>query len=864
MSSRTSVLAQGKAQTTTFQCPFGGWTFRTKHAPILKNSDNSTSADSTGAWKRELGMTTVAGMSLPSATYGSSLAEVMHEPSGVRISFCALEALRTWRLLDIEPVPHLSQSAGPPQWEYTFTTSYRGATSALSPASTAESSMEPSAAVIDGQSLHSRPAVDLVKGVATLRKPLCKCRGSSGRETLIQIGTQKKISVVASQEEASHGELGRGALKSQLPHLPPAPMPPPEWAACDEPFDVDALLNTVRGEPLFLDAVDLWRDDMEPHSSSFLHVRILVAEAFWLVRLRCYVRVNGVRARLLDTCYVCRRVAPHRLLRTSSWREGVWDDLAGPGAPAHMGFEEVGERVAAARLPLLRPCTTEELTLPKPPSADDTHRHAVTLVDEAWRREVGGFEALDRVDGVVIVVCGHGETVEALDAESGEELWRRASASFGTGEVLVAAVAPATSRRNAHGGSDGPLLALGTSRAEVHVLVARSAERVFTFTVGEAVARPPGTPIRGCTACWVEHIAWSRDGRHVGASAGRVVSIAREGRLISTGRAAATVYALEFADEGCTSARTPTEADRDGASDGGCTGASLAVGAYGGISWMHAASQLGACNVTAAAERAVADTVTLAPSLEIGAAAVLSVAVSPDGRLVAAGCLDKRARIFRRSAPEGGGADVHGGARDWIGFDGPVGLLAWDPASEWLAASGGGTLLALRRDLPSGTAPTVCQARHGRAASEQPVMAAVAWLSSHLLIALDGATARAFIFDVARATAEVPRRAALVAVVAPSHAHPTGAARATQRMRGLQTSLAVERLQPTGTAGGVVKVVLADGETLRGLRVRYGTSDACMHPDHEDAKSDDTVVDPGSNGAQRLPLSADAAVELEA
>ena len=41
--------------------PFGGWTFHTKHAPILKNSDNSTSAESTGAWKRELGMTTVRG-----------------------------------------------------------------------------------------------------------------------------------------------------------------------------------------------------------------------------------------------------------------------------------------------------------------------------------------------------------------------------------------------------------------------------------------------------------------------------------------------------------------------------------------------------------------------------------------------------------------------------------------------------------------------------------------------------------------------------------------------------------------------------------------------------------------------------------
>ena len=78
-------------------------------------------------------------MSLPSATYGSSLAEVMHEPSGVR-SFCALEALRIWRLLDIEPVPHLSQALGL-RWEYTFTTSY-GATSTLSTASTADSSMD--------------------------------------------------------------------------------------------------------------------------------------------------------------------------------------------------------------------------------------------------------------------------------------------------------------------------------------------------------------------------------------------------------------------------------------------------------------------------------------------------------------------------------------------------------------------------------------------------------------------------------------------------------------------------------------------------------------------------------------------------
>ena len=41
-------------------------------------------------------------------------------------------------------------------------------------------------------------------------------------------------------------------------------------------------------------------------------------------------------------------------------------------------------------------------------------------------------------------------------------------------------------------------------------------------------------------------------------------------------------------------------------------------------------------------------------------------------------------------------------ARDWIGFDGPVNTLAWSADGEWLAAAGGGTLLALRVRLARG------------------------------------------------------------------------------------------------------------------------------------------------------------------
>ena len=53
----------------------------------------------------------------------------MHEASGVRLSFCALEALRAWALLDEEPIQHLASSAKPHEWDYSFTTTYAGSLS---------------------------------------------------------------------------------------------------------------------------------------------------------------------------------------------------------------------------------------------------------------------------------------------------------------------------------------------------------------------------------------------------------------------------------------------------------------------------------------------------------------------------------------------------------------------------------------------------------------------------------------------------------------------------------------------------------------------------------------------------------------
>ena len=152
-----AALAAGNAHVKEHRWG-GGWLVRTRQAPIVKSSEISMSDYSHGAWKRELGLTNVAGQSLPGYLFGGNALELVHEASGVRISFCALEALRSWVLEESAPVRHLSPLASPPEWDYTFTTAYPGSTT-VAPVGT-----QP-----DRTSFHSRPAVDLASGQVRTR-----------------------------------------------------------------------------------------------------------------------------------------------------------------------------------------------------------------------------------------------------------------------------------------------------------------------------------------------------------------------------------------------------------------------------------------------------------------------------------------------------------------------------------------------------------------------------------------------------------------------------------------------------------------------------------------------------------------------
>ncbi len=69
-----------------------------------------------------MNLTLHAGQHLPEAVYGANSIELLHQRSGVRISFCAMEAMRSWALLDTPPVKHLAPNAKPHEWDYTFTT----------------------------------------------------------------------------------------------------------------------------------------------------------------------------------------------------------------------------------------------------------------------------------------------------------------------------------------------------------------------------------------------------------------------------------------------------------------------------------------------------------------------------------------------------------------------------------------------------------------------------------------------------------------------------------------------------------------------------------------------------------------------
>ena len=68
-------------------------------------------------------------------------------------------------------------------------------------------------------------------------------------------------------EKSGKGDVGTGGASKRTP---------PEWRHTDQTVDYERLLQqeTEAGRsPLFVDAIDLWDDNLDPHSRSILSVR---------------------------------------------------------------------------------------------------------------------------------------------------------------------------------------------------------------------------------------------------------------------------------------------------------------------------------------------------------------------------------------------------------------------------------------------------------------------------------------------------------------------------------------------------------------------------------------------------------------
>lgn len=160
-------------------------------------------------------------------------------------------------------------------------------------------------------------------------------------------------------------------------------------------------------------------------------------------------------------------------------------------------------------------------------------------------------------------------------------------------------------------------------------------------------------------AAWVEHLAWSGDGRRLAFAAGRFVRVcSSEGDVeLALPHPASTVAGIAW---------------QRGAGQ-------LALAGYGGV-----------CILDCTARGRPPRTLALKGS-------VTGVRWSPDGRVIAASCQDTTVHFWRLA--DGSNARISG-------FDAKPSQFDWSPNSKWLATGGGATITLWRFD---GGGPEGCE-----------------------------------------------------------------------------------------------------------------------------------------------------------
>ncbi|OEU16081.1 hypothetical protein FRACYDRAFT_238668 [Fragilariopsis cylindrus CCMP1102] len=558
------------------------------------------------AWKNELKLTRFANQELPEALWGSNCLILTHLNTGVQISFCALEALRIWTLMDDEPIiPHLSGRI-PDAWDYTYTTNYSGSIEKTTTTTTVESAASAVAALAamastvaakqpNGTTQYAirtsttattttGPIMPLVE----LRPPMCKCIG--GR--MICAGVAKSITTTMKTTT-------KLKIQQQVPQLLSSTTPPkpsPKWIPCDEddgPFDMEGLLNAQRLPPLYYtNQIPLWNQNLDPHSYSFLTVTSLVCSdnnnndkklgsGFIAILLRCFVRVNGVRVRLIDTKYIIRKRKQKRrrrrdtdddridyddndnsidddfetatvILREQSWKEGSWNEFltGNKDLSKKTNNNDYDDNKDAIKLINLGTDLEQGRPTPIP--------RRTTMISEWILRNESGDCVITRcssASGVVISVVDSNR-IMVFDYQSGKLRWERKQISPEYCDALLS-VAVQQSLKDKNGEDcdvnlqqQQQRIVVGDDKGGVHIIRCSPTGDTQSFFFSANVDRNKNSSSKNNmvsrekvqrSSGWVEKATWSEDGRYFAAAAGKKVMI--NGEIVQM---EGTVYDLTF------------------------------------------------------------------------------------------------------------------------------------------------------------------------------------------------------------------------------------------------------------------------------------------------------------------------------
>ena len=845
------------------------------------------------AWKKELMMTRFANQELPEALWGENFLELTYgnrgsnnegeSRCGLRISFCAMEALRTWALMDMQVgrrksddqkvksdrndkidankmdrphndsklptiIPHKSGRI-PDSWDYTYTTNYSGSVEYIGKSDTSsisngffrakqpdkstfyafkvssldESNVKSSQLskettgttdtneLDSQQQLHREPSpINPVE----LRAPMCKCVG--GR--MICAGIAQNLTTTTPSLEKA-GKVRISKLKSSKPlsssaknqtsksrsHHTQMPRARPKWIPycrdTDGPFNMESLLNSQTSAPLhYTGTIPFWIQNLDPQSYSFFTVTAVVCDGgneetkggFIAVLLRCFVRVNGVRVRLIDTKFVVRRqkssetiedgvgsqhLSPMVVLRERSWQEGSWEEytvgLSGgttDGDYHFLGTDLEQGRRASKTLPHRFPPIKDKLVLhdsdfveseeKEMGNCENTILNEIIQSDivgnletrEVWEKSIPKQRSISHcAAGSRILVSVEDEhKLVALDIFTGKLLWEH--------NLSPSSVLSLTVQDFSLASPDIANVVVGDDRGCVHIINynknggkdgsdeknSRISIHSYRFDGSNEESERKKNVQRPSN--WVEMVAWSLSGSYFAAAAGKKLMV--NGTVLEMEGA---VYSLAFLPSSQRSKDHKTQQNSNSTKE------LLAVALYGGVTIVNTHTMT-----------------ILHHRFTVGSSAVLSFGVSPDGRSIAIGCLDKRLRILSRSMAMISNVDCkqeenddHSpafletwDAHDWVGFDCGVNDVSFAPNNQRLAVLGRSIVLIINLKSKWGEAPTICSLSQDvvedRMSGRDAKFLSIAWSTNDVLVA--STHNFLYVFDVRATIDSVPKR----------------------------------------------------------------------------------------------------------